>query len=306
MKKKKQPNCTLSQNPERIAVRVSMVSIMGNAILTLFKILAGILGHSGAMISDAINSASDVASGVIVMIGIRISTKDSDREHPYGHERFECVVAIVLSIILLISGLFIGHNAIEQLSDINSADFAIPNVLALIVAVISIVSKEVMYWYTRHFAKRLESTALMATAWDHRSDALSSIGAFVGILGARMGFPALDTIASLVICAFIIKAAYDIFVDAIGKMVDHACSKETEAKIAACATEEEGVLGVDHIRTRVFGNRIYVDIEICANGELSLQEGHEIAERVHRSIEEKFEKVKHITVHVNPAQDQHR
>jgi len=141
----------------------------------------------------------------------------------------------------------------------------------------------------------------MADAWHHRSDALSSVGALIGIIGARMGLPVLDTVASLVICVFIGKAAYDIFKDAIGKMVDHSCSEETEREIAACAARQEGVLGVDLIQTRVFGNRIYVDIEISADSRISLEESHRIADRVHNAVEKHFDKVKHIMVHVNPA-----
>ncbi len=287
---------------EQTAVRVSMVSIVGNTALALFKVLAGIVAHSGAMISDAVHSASDVFSSIIVIIGVKISAKESDQQHPYGHERFECVAAIVLAVILAVTGLFIGIGAAEQLVSGTAQDIPVPGVLALVAAVISIVSKEAMYWYTRFYAKRLDSGALMADAWHHRSDALSSVGALIGIVGARMGFPVLDTIASLVICVFILKAAYDIFADAIAKMVDHACSEEMEAQLIACAKAQKDVLGVDMLHTRVFGNRIYVDIEISADGNITLLQSHEIAHRVHNAIEETFQKVKHIMVHVNPAE----
>ena len=296
-----QTHSAVSQDSfEKTAVTVSMVSMIGNAVLSLFKLLAGILANSGAMISDAVHSASDVLSSLIVIIGVKLSAKASDREHPYGHERFECVAAIVLAVILCITGLFIGHTAIEQITG-NIQEGVVPGMLALIAAIISIICKEVMYWYTRFYAKRLDSSALMADAWHHRSDALSSVGALVGVAGARMGFPVLDKIASLIICAFIVKAAYDIFVDAVSKMVDRSCNEETERELAQCAAEQDGVLGVDLIQTRVFGNKIYVDIEICADGEITLAESHEIAERVHGAIEERFPKVKHIMVHVNPS-----
>ena len=143
----------------------------------------------------------------------------------------------------------------------------------------------------------------MADAWHHRSDALSSIGALIGIAGARMGFPLMDTVASLVICAFIIKAAYDIFKDAIEKMVDRSCNEETEKDMMECAMEQEGVLDVDSIQTRVFGNKIYVDIEICASGDMTLTQSHQIARRVHDALEDKFKKIKHITVCVNPLRN---
>ena len=172
---------------EKTAVKVSLVSIIGNTVLSLFKIIAGILANSSAMISDAVHSASDVLSSIIVIIGVKLSAKESDKDHPYGHERFECVAAIVLAVILLISGLFIGHTAIEKISSGNTQEFTVPGVLALVAAIISIVGKEAMYWYTRFYAVRLDSGALMADAWHHRSDALSSIGALIGIAGARMG-----------------------------------------------------------------------------------------------------------------------
>ena len=286
---------------EATAVRVSLVSIVGNAILSLLKILAGILAHSGAMISDAIHSASDVFSSIIVIIGVKISAKDSDRDHPYGHERFECVAAIVLAVTLFVTGLFIGHAALEQITAGSNRQLTVPGILAMVAAIVSIVTKEAMYWYTRFYAKRLDSGALMADAWHHRSDALSSVGALIGIAGARMGYPVLDPIASLVICVFILKAACDIFKDAINKMVDHSCSEETEKAMINCASDQPGVLGVDLIQTRIFGNKVYVDIEICADGQITLAESHEIAEQVHIAIEAQFPKVKHITVHVNPA-----
>lgn len=285
---------------EKMAMRVSYVSIVANILLSLFKVLAGLVAHSGAMISDAVHSASDVFSTFVVIIGIKIAAKDSDREHPYGHERMECVAAIVLATILCITGLGIGRSAILSISSGNSGDIVMPGVLAAIAAVTSIIVKEAMFWYTRAYAKKIDSGALMADAWHHRSDSLSSIGALVGILFARNGYPIMDAVASLVICVFIIKAAYDIFKDAIDKMVDKACDDETEESMRKCVLEQEGVLGIDMLLTRVFGNKIYVDLEICADGERPLKETHDIAERVHDCIEREFPKVKHIMVHVNP------
>lgn len=289
---------------EKTALKVSAVSIAGNTVLSLFKLLAGIIASSGAMISDAVHSASDVFSSIIVIIGVKVSSKKPDKDHPYGHERFECVAAIVLAVILLITGLFIGYTSIQKLFSGKADNSEAPGMLALVAAVISIVGKEVMFRYTRSHAIRLDSGALMADAWHHRSDALSSVGALIGIAGARMGYPVLDVIASVVICVFIIKAAYDIFMNAADKMVDHSCSEEVEREISECAAGQDGVLGVDIVKTRLFGNRIYVDIEICADGNLTLEEGHEIAERVHSSIEENFKKVKHIMVHVNPFKEE--
>lgn len=282
------------------ATRVSVVSIVGNMILSFLKLLAGIIASSGAMISDAVHSASDVFSSIIVIIGVRISAKESDKEHPYGHERLECVAAIVLATVLAITGLGIGYFAVQKIRGGNYEELVIPGKLALIAAAVSIVVKEAMFWYTRWYAKRLDSPAIMADAWHHRSDALSSIGALIGIGGAMLGYPVMEPIASLVICIFICKAAFDIFKDAIDKMVDKSCDEAFENEIKELVLNQEGVLGIDLLQTRMFGNKIYVDIEISADGEKSLKETHDIAERVHNVLEDTYPKIKHIMVHVNP------
>lgn len=286
---------------EHIAMKVSRVSIGVNLLLSVGKLLAGILASSGAMVSDAVHSASDVFSTIIVMAGIRLSGKEADREHPYGHERLECVAAILLSMVLAITGYKIGVAGLQNIFSGEYADLEVPGLLALAAAVISVAVKEWMYWYTCGYAKKINSSALMADAWHHRSDSLSSIGAFVGILGARMGYPVMDSLASVVICLFILKAAYDIFKDAIDKMVDTACDPNYEWDVKQFVLEQEGVERVDAMRTRTFGSRIYVDVEIAVDGTLTLREAHDIAERVHREIEGKFPEVKHIMVHVNPV-----
>lgn len=289
------------QDYEKTAMKVSKVGIVANLVLTLFKLLAGVIAHSGAMVSDAIHSASDVFSTIVVIIGIRISSKASDKDHPYGHERLECVASIVLATVLAVTGLGIGYSAVSKIAGGDYSQLAVPGILALVAAIVSILVKESMFHYTRIYAKRIDSGALMADAWHHRSDALSSVGALIGIAGARIGFPILDPIASLVICIFIEKAAYDIFMDAVDKMVDKACDEEVETKLRECALAQEGVLGVDLLHTRVFANKIYVDIEIRVDGNKKLWESHGIAEHVHDAIEQAFPKVKHIMVHVNPA-----
>ena len=283
------------------AMKVSRLTIAWNAALSAVKLLAGVFAHSGAMISDAVHSLSDVFSTVIVMFGIRAAQKASDKEHPYGHERMECVAAIVLSGVLLATGLMIGWQGVKNILSAQEGALQAPGILALLAAVLSIAVKEGMYRYTRKAAKELDSSALMADAWHHRSDALSSIGALIGIGGARLGVPVLDPVASLVICLMIVKAAYDIFKDAVDKMVDESCDEETEAAIRACALRHEGVKGVDRLLTRRFGSRAYIEMEISVDGRLPLNQAHEIAESVHDDIEREFPKVKHIMIHENPV-----
>lgn len=286
---------------QRTANKVSFTTIVGNVLLSLLKFIAGIIAHSSAMISDAVHSASDVFSTIVVIIGIKLASKEPDKEHPYGHERMECVAAIVLSVVLFITGLGIGAGALKNIVNGNYSSLQVPGILALIAAIVSILVKEGMYWYTRYYARKIDSSALMADAWHHRSDAFSSIGALIGIGGARLGYPVMDSIASLVIFVFIIKAAYDIFKDAIDKMVDHSCDEETERQIYECVMKNENVMGIDLLQTRIFGNKIYVDMEIQADASYTLKEAHDIAEEVHEDIEHNFPKVKHIMVHVNPA-----
>ena len=173
--------------------------------------------------------------------------------------------------------------------------------MALAAAVISILVKEGLFWYTRFAAKQINSISLMAEAWHHRSDALSSIGSFIGIFGARLGYPVLDPVASVVIACFILKVAYDIFKETLDRMVDHACDEETEQAMRQLILSNEGVLALDLLRTRLFGSKMYVEVEIEADRDLPLYEAHNIAVQVHNGIEKGFPLVKHCVVHVNPA-----
>ena len=294
----------MSQEETRqVATRVSVVSMIGNALLTAFKLAAGLLAHSGAMVSDAVHSASDILSGFVVIAGVRIAAKAPDKDHPYGHERYECVAAIVLATVLAMVGGSIGVRAARDIIGGHYEDLAVPGLLALAAAVVSIAAKEAMFWYTHLNAKRIRSTALEAEAWHHRSDALSSVGALIGIAGARMGVPVMEPIASVVICLFILRVALRIYKEAIDQMVDHACDPTLEASLRAAVERQPGVEGVDMLQTRMFGSRVYVDLEISVNPSLTVIRGHAIAEAVHSAIEQSFPEVKHIMVHVNPATD---
>lgn len=293
---------TYNNVKKKVAVKVSVVGMIANILLTAFKFAAGIIANSGAMTSDAVHSASDVFGGLIVIIGVRFSSKESDRDHPYGHERFECVASLILAAALFITGGAIGFGALQKIITGEYREIEIKGQLALIAAITSIVVKEAMFWYTKINAKRIDSSALSAEAWHHRSDALSSVGALIGICGSQFGLPILEPIASIVICLFIIKVAFDISKDSIDRMVDHSCDREIEKSIRECAANVEGVLSIDLLKTRVFGTKIYVEIEIGADSTLPLSEAHRIADDVHNSVEREFPQVKHIMVHVNPKE----
>lgn len=291
-----------SQSSKKIIMRVSNISIVVNVLLSAIKFVVGVIANSGAMISDAIHSVSDVFSTIIVMIGANAAAKDPDQEHPYGHDRMECIAAIVLAIVLFITGIGVGITGVKKIFGGNYGDLAVPGALALVAAVISIVVKEGMFWYTRFYGKKVDSTALLADAWHHRSDTLSSVGSFIGILGARLGFPICDPLASVVICLFIVKAAYNICKEALDKMVDKSCDDETERKMSDLIKSQEGVISLDLLMTRMFGSKLYVDVEIGADENTPLRDSHAIAENVHNAIEANFPKVKHCMVHVNPVE----
>ena len=289
-----------TNNLEKTALRVSVVTIIINFALAAFKLLAGIFGNSYALISDAVHSASDVFSTVIVLIGIKISAKKADKNHPFGHERFECVAAILLAAVLFATGVGIGYSGVENIVTGEYKNFAVPGIVALVAAAVSIVVKEGMFWYTYIAAKKVNSSALKADAWHHRSDALSSIGSLIGVIGGLCGVKILDSIACIVICLLILKASIDIFRDAVKKMTDEACDEKTEKEIREFISSCEGVMRVVKLLTRMFGNRIYVIAEIACKRDLPLYEAHSIAESVHKGIENGFPLVKHVTVHVNP------
>jgi len=287
---------------KNLAMRISVVSIIANLFLAAGKMAAGIIGHSAAMISDAIHSASDLFSTLMVIVGINIAGKEADRRHPYGHERLESVVAVLLGMVLLITGALIGYDAVIRIINYKTIPIETPTLLPLIAAIASIVIKEGLYRYTMWGARKMNSEMLKADAWHHRSDALSSIGSFIGIAGARMGLPILDPIASVVICLMIVKVAFEIIYNSFAQMTDNSIDEKTAAEISRLVLEQEGVLGIDELRTRSFSSKFYVDIEIAVDGEMTLHSAHEIAERVHDAVEEAFPLAKHCMVHVNPYQ----
>ena len=290
-----------SEQEDRMIARVSTVTILGNVLLSAVKLFAGIAGHSGAMVSDAVHSLSDVGTTAIAFLGVRLSRKEADREHPYGHERMECAASLILGTILFLGGFGIGWEGLTKITARAYDTLAVPGKIALAAAFLSILSKEAMYWYTRHYALLLDSAAFMADAWHHRSDALSSVGSLIGIGGAMLGFPVLDPVASLVICLCIFKVAFDTMKDAFDKMLDTSCGKEYESRLSAFITNQPDIVRLDSLRTRMFGSKVYVDLEIAMTGTKTLQEAHAVAERIHDAVEETFPSIKHIMIHVNPA-----
>ena len=280
----------------KIGIRVANITIIANAVLSFIKILLGVIATSSAMIADGMHSFSDVVSSIGVIIGMKLSNKKADKQHPYGHERIESLTALFLSIMLFAVAVGIGYSGIQT---IINKEYNTPGLLAIVAAFISIATKEWMYFYTIKYAKMINSASLKADAWHHRSDSLSSIGALIGIVGARLGVKILDPIAALIICVLIIKVAFDICRESIAQLIDESASDEKVNEIANNILNIEGVIKIDSLQTRKYATKLYVDVDISVDGSLSVEEGHNIADKVHHTIE-KDENIKHCMVHVNP------
>lgn len=281
--------------------KLSVVGIVGNIFLSAFKFFAGVIGNSSALISDAVHSLSDVFATFIAFLGVTFGRRDADEDHPYGHDRIESLAAIVLGLILVGTAIGIGKVGVEQIVSDEFESLPIPGLIALIAAAISIIVKEGMFWYTRHYARIIRSSAFEADAWHHRSDALSSVGALIGVGLSMLGYPIFDPIASIVICLLILKQGIEIIIDALRKLVDRSCGNEFEERIRALVESEDQVQRIDVLRTRMFGDKVYIDLEIALDGSLQLYQSHAIAEKVHDDIERQFPEVKHVMIHVNPA-----
>jgi len=292
----------MKKSNEKIAMQAGRNSIIVNVLLSAFKLFAGIFGNSAAMVADAVHSITDLFSTIIAMIGVKLAGQKPDKEHPYGHERLESIATLILAALIAIVGVGIGWAGLQMIISGQFNEVGIPTLLAMVAAIVSIFAKEGVYWYMRSIAKKIDSSALMADAVHSRADGLSSVGSLIGILGARIGFPVLDSVAAIVICLFILKTAFGIFVDAIGRLTDKACDDETVDKIRNVIMAQDAVEGIDQLKTRLAGNRIYVDVDISVNSSATLQEAHGIAQCVHDAIEREFPKVKHCMVHVNPTE----
>lgn len=280
-----------------MARKVSINTIIINLLLGIFKISAGFLGHSTAMIADGFHTASDVITTLLVIIGLKISNKAADNEHPYGHEKFEPIFGKLISLFLGFTGIIIGYKGFIALIN---GHYTTPTPIALIAAFVSIAVKEVMYWYTIKTAHKIKSISMEADAWHHRSDALSSVGTFIGILGATLGFTFLDPLTAVVVCFFIIKISIDLYMQSVNQLIDKAADTKTIEKLKTLALSIDGVNEIHDMKTRISGSKFYVDIEIGINPSLTVLEGHTIATKVHDLIESSIPDVKHCMVHMEP------
>lgn len=281
---------------KNVGIKITTNTIVGNIIIGVLKIICGVISSSTAIIADGIHSISDVFTSIGVIIGLKLSGKEADKEHPYGHERIESITALFLSIVLFMVAIGIGYTGINK---IIIKQYEVPGGLAIIAAIVSILVKEWMYFYTIKYAKLLNSASLKADAWHHRSDSLSSIGALIGVIGARAGYPILDPVVAIVICVIIIKVSYDICKQSITQLIDVSAGDDTIEIIECKILSIDGVIKIDRLRTRQYASKLYVDVDISVDSKVTVEDGHDIARRVHDCIEED-KNIKHCMVHVNP------
>jgi len=289
-------------NKYREIQRVSQITLIFNVLLGAATLAVGIIFKSTAVMSDSVHTFSDVFSTIIVMIGIKLSSALPDKHHNYGHEKIKAVFATLLAVILFLTGAFLLYSAVISIIE---KTVAIYSPLLFVVTVMGIVSKEIMFHYTMHYAKKHRSQSLKADAWHHRSDALSSVAVLAGIGGALL-FPSLyflEPLSAIAVSALICQVAVKIYLEAIDKLVDKAADPETVKRISEIVLAIPGVKRIDSLKTRQSTYMIYVDLEIAADGKLPLDEAHSIAQEVHDVLEHKYTEleIKHINVHVNPC-----
>lgn len=291
---------------EDYAIRVTWIGFFVNLILTAFKLVAGILGRSGAMIADAVHSLSDFATDIVVLLGFNFVKKPADEDHKYGHAKYETLSAVIIGILLLLVGFYIMFSGAKNILNIlRGGEFDKPSLLPFIAAAVSIMFKEWLYRYTVQAGKKINSQAVIANAWHHRSDALSSVGTMIGIgLAVFLGdkWVVCDPIAAIIVSFFIIKVAIDIVKASSGDLLDQALSKDTEDEIISIIKGIDGVKNPHEIRTRRVGNDYSIDIHIEVDREMPVKTAHEIATKVEDEVRLKYGEKTDIIVHVEPCE----
>ena len=292
---------------EKKIYRVTLMGSVVNVILLVFKFIAGILGGSAAMIADAVHSLSDFLTDIIVIAFVRISSKPEDEDHDYGHGKYETLATSIIGLALLMVGLYIFYNGARQIWDVmHGAEIEQPGLVALIAAIVSILLKEWTYRFTVSVGKKVESQAVIANAWHHRSDALSSIGTAIGIGGAILlgkGWAVLDPVAALVVSVFIVKTALGLLSTSSGELLEKSLPKEVEKKIVDIVESEPEVSEVHHLCTRRIGSNIAIEMHIRMPGEISLKDSHTRASDIERKLRQHFGEHTHINLHVEPPKD---
>lgn len=281
----------------KTAEKWAIIGIVGNLIHTAFKAFAGIVGGSNAMVADAMHSASDIVASAVVYVSLKIAKKPADEDHPYGHGKAEAISSAIVGIMLIAAGFGIIKAAYET---ITGGSIQKPGIIALYAAIISIVTKEIMYRLTYKAGKRINSPSTIANAMDHRSDAFSSVATFIGIGGAILGYPVMDPIAGGLVALFILKMGYDIIKDAANQIMDKSAEKEKLDKIKEAVMSTQGVRDTHDIRVRQSGPFYLVDLDICVDSNVSITEAHDICDVARSNVYKAIDKIKEVRVHVDP------
>lgn len=290
--------------------RVTLLGSVVNLLLLIFKFVAGVLGHSAAMIADAVHSLSDFVTDLIVIVFVKISSKPEDADHAYGHGKYETLASCIIGLALIVVGVMMGYNATVKIVDVvrNGTELASPGIIALAAAVLSIVLKEWMFRITRKVAREVDSPAVEANAWHHRSDALSSVGTAIGIGGAVLlgsKWAVLDPIAALVVSVFIVVQAAKILSDAIGQLMEKSLPRDVEQRICEIVYEEEGTSDIHHLRTRKIGSQISIELHVRMNGSLTLREVHGKSIAIEKRLRAAFGDSTYINLHVEPLKSEY-
>ncbi len=295
----------MKKQEEMIIKKNTFLTIIMNTLLAIAKLIGGIFGGSAVLVADAVNSIGDIATNIVVFVSAKFSKKEKDETHPYGHEKFDSMISIFLGFALLITAYQLGKDAVIRFIEIvfESQAFSSPLWYTWVIALITIVVKELLFRVTIKDAKRARSQALMAQAWDHRSDTIVSFGAIIGIVGAIYGVGYLDPIASFVIALFIFKLGVKIIRAGVSQVVDASADDEQIKKIKDIVYQNKNVRCIDEVKTRMFGLSFYVDLEIALDAHLSLEKAHEISDSIHDQIENEMPDVIHCMIHINPYDD---
>lgn len=300
----------MSIERDKKVYRVTLLGSVVNLLLLVFKFVAGVLGHSAAMIADAVHSLSDFVTDLIVIVFVKISSKPEDADHAYGHGKYETLASCIIGLALIVVGVMMGYNATVKIVDVvrNGTELASPGIIALAAAVLSIVLKEWMFHITRKVAREVDSPAVEANAWHHRSDALSSVGTAIGIGGAVLlgsKWAVLDPIAALVVSVFIVVQAAKILSDAIGQLMEKSLPRDVEQRICEIVYEEEGTSDIHHLRTRKIGSQISIELHVRMNGSLTLREVHGKSIAIEKRLRAAFGDSTYINLHVEPLKSEY-
>ena len=298
----------MSTNPrEKSIFRVTWIGSIVNFLLLVFKFIAGILGHSSALVADAVHSLTDFVTDVIVIVFVRISGKPEDEDHRYGHGKYETLATAIIGLALFAvgAGLLVG-GATKVSGVLKGAVLPAPSIIALVAAAVSILAKEILYRYTVRIGKNLDSQAVIANAWHHRSDAYSSIGTFLGVGGAIFlgeKWRILDPLAAIVVSAFIIKVAIELIKPCIDELLERSLPAETEARILDIIATFPEISSPHHLRTRRIGNNIAIEVHLRMDGQTTLEAAHEVATAVEKRLKEEFGPDTHIGIHMEPVKN---